>query len=386
MNKKKKIWLSIAAGILFPVICIGIQMLMQMFVLVDENAAVQTEAIVQPNMDLPADTSVPDTLSEVKLFENDRIVCYEDRIFKRLSLEENQAENVAQIVGAMNAFLPSGTDVYVLPVPERVLWEEGYEEDIATYTKHMNRLRSLLGGTAVLTDAYASLSAHAQEELFFNTEDSWNMKGAFYGVLPFCKQTGIEPIAFEDYVRNANVGRFKGNLLLLPELAHIDFRGWPDDELVYYDLPEGINRAHIITEQGEKRVEIKKPLLTFSSRNTSSVLAGDYIRAIVPGDACAENKKDEYLLFLCDGEGKLLLPYLKNYYKGVYVVKITCKSGLEFDIARVVREYNVKDVLIAQSVSELGKTGHFAAVSEMVDAVRAESTEQEGTSDANDIP
>lgn len=385
MRKNQKNWLPVMVGILFPVLCVGIQMLLQICETAEENAVTKATTIIQPNTYLPVQEE-PLVLSEEKLYESANVVCYEDRIFTRLSIGESQADKVAELASTLNAFCPEGTDLYILPVPKRVLWENGYEEDLAIYTGYMNRLRSALNGKAVLTDPYASLSEHIQEALYFNTEDSWNALGAYYGVLPFCEQVGIEPFGLEDYVRAENVGHFIGDLTLLPELSQFSFLNLQDDELVLYDLAGAETMSRVISYEDEKLVAVNKPLVTLSSRNTSSVLTGDFVRAIVPGEGRSESKKDEYLLLLCDQEGKLLVPYLKNYYKGVYVVNISRKSDLKYDISILMNEYQINDVLLAQDVSELGKEGYYAALTEMTAGIREEKEMQEELTDGDDIP
>lgn len=385
MKTNKKVWLPIAVGISFLLLCIGLQILLQVFAEVEQNAAA-IAASTGPVEDSGVAQTEQTARSTVKLFENQTVVCFEDRIVKRFQTDENQAETCARITDAVKAVLPADTKLYVLPVPEKILFEAGYTKDATDYLNYMKQLRTSLAGAGTLIDAYPSLAEHAEESLFFQTEDSWNMKGAYYGVLAFCEQAGIEAIPFEQYERMENVGHFKGSLTIRPELQHIDFVTWQDDELVYYHLPGSQNLAKIIEVQDGKTVEINKALITFSSRNTSSVLSGNYVRAIVPGDALSSAKKDEYLLLLCDGDGKLLLPYLKNYYKGVYVVNITHNSFLQEDISTLVQSYHVKDVLIAQDTLNFGKKGFDAAVSPLVDAIQEKMEEQEEAVHGNDIP
>lgn len=383
MNKKK-IWISVAAGVLFPIFCIGLFVLLQAVSLVEEHIVAKEEVPVQ-NLEEPlGQESEFVQLSDKKIYESDTLVCYEDRGFKKFQVEANRAEKGAEIAKAVKAFLPENVGFYVMPIPKRIMFEEDYASAQTAYVNYRNQLHAALQGVATLSDAYPSLSENGGQTLYFRTEDSWNMEGAYYGLRPFLSQVGIETIAFEEYVKSENISQFKGNLVLEQVPAYVDLNEWEDDELVYYDLPAGKNLVKEISYEGNRQVIVKKPLLTLSSRNTSSVISGNVARAIVEGDARADNKKEEYLLLIGDNDAKLLIPYLKNYYKGVYFIKISRKSGLESDLQMLIREYNVKDVLLAQDAEEFGKAGYFAAVSALVDARRTE--EQEVVTDGNDIP
>ena len=59
-----------------------------------------------------------------------------------------------------------------------------------------------------------------------------------------------------------------------------------------------------------------------------------------------------------------MVPYLKDYYEGVYVINMREEDELSHDLNEIVKEYHISDVLFAQSAMEMGVPGYSRALND----------------------
>lgn len=288
------------------------------------------------------------------LYEDDVWICYENRILKKCNYD---MKNIQQIVAMTNGMLGKCcgiSRIYVLPVPSAIALED--ENNKESYAEYVGEISKNLPEQCVLVDVMPGLESHREEYIFFNTEDSWTARGAYYGMDAFCEKIGVEPIAlelYEEHVYNSFYGSLKSEYI----------SSECEDRIVYYSLPDSKNRAQIcgIQEDGE-RYCYKKPLVTTSAMNTGSFLDNHFCRAIVEGEARNDIKKGKYVLVVCDERGKLLVPYLKDYYDGVYVVNIMEDYDFKNDLKDIIKRYDISEVVYAQSAVYMGNTGFSRAL------------------------
>ena len=306
---------------------------------------------------------ITEVLSHIKVYESDTLVCYEDRIFKRFSYAEDNVNNVTAIVQGMLKRCPTLENIYVMPIPSRVMLEEGYSGDTEMYAAYIEQLKKHLPKNGVVINALPELMAHRDEYIFFRAEDSWTSRGAYYGVKSLFSVIGTEIKTLEQY--NEYVyGTFAGGLKGHSELAHILNLNVPDDENYYYMLQGSDNMVEVIAlDDDGTEVTYKKPLITPSSANLASYINGSFNRAIVEGGSKESVSGGKHLLVICDSAGKVVVPFLKDYYDGIYVVNVREDYTLYDDLNEIVAKYNISDVVYAQNSLELGVKGYYRALS-----------------------
>lgn len=304
------------------------------------------------------------TLSEVILYEDEEIVCYEDRILCRFFYQEENTTRTAAMVKGMLDNCPALEHVYVLPVPYLVFLEEGYEEDKEAYLTYMEQLSLKLPEKAVLVDTLPVLEEHKNEYVFFRTEDAWTARGAYYGTEVLCDVLGLEQIPFEQY-REYMYASFRGGLTLKDNLDFTQELEELQDQTYYYLLPDSVNMAEVMMEDSSgKKVSYKKPVVTSSARNLGSFIDSIHSRAIVEGEHRNAKKEGKYVLIVCDSAGRLLVPYLKDYYDGVYVINIRQDKEFYHDLCEIVEEYHISEVIFAQNAMEMGVPGYSRALND----------------------
>lgn len=299
-------------------------------------------------------------LSQELIFETDRLVCYTDRVFRHFSYEQENVVDFARILENMSAKSDRMEQLYVLPVPPRIVFEEGYEEDKKEYQAFLEALGKALPERASLTDCRELLAKHENEYLFFRTEDAWTARGAYYAVSCLCETMGTEAIPLAAY-EESMYSNFKGTVFLeaMKYEAYEDtVYQIPEDPLFYYLLPGAPNRAQIIWRDEEGRTgTYPVPVVTSSAQNLGAFLASIYERAVVEGGGEQGN-----LLLICDAAGKVLAPFLANYCQELYVVNVETDSCFYEEFAAYLEENDITAVVYSQSAWTLGERSFSSAV------------------------
>ncbi len=315
--------------------------------------------------------------SNTVLYEDDMLICYEDRILKKFVYEDNYLDNTISVVNGMLCDCGKLEKVFIMPIPGGVIFEqEGEDFDkientVVKYEEYMDKLNNKikLAGCETekitLMDVSKELKKHKNEYIFFKTEDSWTARGAYYGMNSLCEALSLDSIPlnqYEEHVYNS----FTGGVMAAYKKNELSSVLLPEDKLIYYILPNSKNRVCVMTmDENGKKTTYKKPLITASSRNTSSIISGRFCRAIVEGDALsddlANDKKGHYVLLVCDDAGKLLAMYLKDYYDGVYVININEDYAFSMEINEIVEANNISEVVFAQNAIYMGNPGYSRA-------------------------
>lgn len=297
-------------------------------------------------------------LSEKVLYESRELICYEDRALHKYNYKTKYPQTVEKQIKRFLSACPELEQLYVLPVPPRICTEKGQEESKEAYGKFCEGLEEELPQNAIFVDALPRLTEHSGEYVFFRTEDSWTARGAFYGMQDLGEAMAMQVIpltAYEESMYNS----FTGGVKYLDDVWAAKDISFPVDWTYYYLLPDSVNRAEIMRlDENGKMFSFKKPLITISARNDGTFIDAAYVRAIVDGKARPDNNKGKYLLVICDEKGKLIVPYLKDYYDGVYVINVKEDGNLADDIHDILQTYHITEAVYVQNACDMGVDGY----------------------------
>lgn len=305
---------------------------------------------------LPLDTE----LSEQPFYEDEVYIYYTDRLLKKFQYKELYMEDAAVIMQNLQSVIPEDVNQYFMPIPERIIWEEGYQEQKDSYHEFLEKAESILPDNVEFLDVLPILNEHSDEYLFFRTYNGWTARGAYYGSRMLCERMKIVPFELENYevhMYNTFQGTDKQTVLLNQsqntEIYH-KLEGIPDDPLFYHLLPGSKNRA--VRAKLVNNVEVTDKIQTISkSRTGESVFVGEEHQwVLAEGDAKSVEKEDKTAVVLCNANGQLIVPYLTGYYKQVYVINAT---NNEFSVDRfklVFQEFDVSDFILVQNAEEFG--------------------------------
>ena len=98
------------------------------------------------------------SLSKTKILETQDQVIYTDRIFNINQISEDHISYAADILKALQK--KSGKDTYIMPIPERAVFESGYEKEKEKYSNFTEKLESSFSDPSVVLNPLSELEKH----------------------------------------------------------------------------------------------------------------------------------------------------------------------------------------------------------------------------------
>ena len=306
------------------------------------------------------------SLSKTKILETQDQVIYTDRIFNINQISKDHISYAADIMKALQK--KSGKDTYIMPIPERAVFESGYENEKEKYSDFIEKLESSFSDPSVVLNPLSELEKHQYEYIYFRTENNWTMRGAFYGAQVIFGELGYNKEnlnAYREYV----FGTFGGNLLLealkkyTTDEIKKDIENMEKDPFYIYMNGSNPNREELTFENKEGQLQtLKRQMIQFNSSGSNTVIGSDYDHSIVVG----KGEKEGNLLLIADTRGKMMISYLSEIFEKVYVSNIYEDADLIQNLDEILKKYNIEYVIWAQDVAETGNKSYMKALNPLL--------------------
>ncbi len=306
------------------------------------------------------------SLSKTKILETQDQVIYTDRIFNINQISEDHISYAADIMKALQK--KSGKDTYIMPIPERAVFESGYENEKEKYSDFIEKLESSFSDPSVVLNPLSELEKHQYEYIYFRTENNWTMRGAFYGAQVIFEELGYNKEnlnAYREYV----FGTFGGNLLLealkkyTTDEIKKDIENMEKEPFYIYMNGSNPNREELTFENKEGQLQtLKRQMIQFNSSGSNTVIGSDYDHSIVVG----KGERKGNLLLIADTRGKMMISYLSEIFEKVYVSNIYEDADLIQNLDEILKKYNIEYVIWAQDVAETGNRSYMKALNPLL--------------------
>lgn len=332
--------------------------------------AKQQSAYVPETRDLYNDYGLKNNqyLSKTKILETQDQVIYTDRIFNINQISEDHISYAADILKALQK--KSGKATYIMPIPERAVFESGYENEKDKYNDFTEKLKSSFSDPSVVLNTLSELEQHQSEYLYFRTDNSWTMRGAFYGAQVVFEELGYEKENLDAY-REYVFGNFKGNLLLealgkyTTDETKNDIGNMEEEPFYIYINGSSLNREELTLENKEGQLQtLKRQMIQFNSSGSDAVIGSDYEHSIVEGSGKGQRKGN--LLLIADKKGKMMISYLSEIFEKVYVSNIYEDADLIQNLDEILEKYNIEYIVWAQDVTETGNISYMRALNPLL--------------------
>ena len=308
------------------------------------------------------------SLSKTKILETQDQVIYTDRIFNINQISEDHISYAADIMKALQ--IKSGKDTYIMPIPERAVFESGYENEKEKYSDFTEKLESSFSDPSVVLNPLSELEKHQDEYLYFRTENSWTMRGAFYGAQVIFGELGYEKENLDAY-REYVFGTFKGNLLLEAQKKYTtdeikkDIGNMEQEPFYTYINGSSLNREELTLVNKEGQIQtLKRQMIQFNSSGSQAVIGAVYEHSIVEGRGKGQPKGN--LLLIADARGKMMISYLSEVFEKVYVSNIYYDVDLIQNLDEILEKYNIEYIVWAQDVTETGNISYMRALNPLL--------------------
>jgi hypothetical protein len=184
-------------------------------------------------------------------------------------------------------------------------------------------------------DAYAEISAHKKEYLYFRTDHHWTGLGAYYAYKAFCKTSGFTPLAL-DSMEKKTIPDFLGTLYsktrdktLKDSLDYVD----------YWIIP-GKYTCWFYTKKNPKKARPTPLLVEYAKgENAYSVFLGsDYPLMKIEN----EKKNGRKAVIIKNSFGNAFAPFVVPHYEEVYVIDYRYYKQA---LSALIKENGITDVI-----------------------------------------
>lgn len=308
------------------------------------------------------------SLSKTRILEMQDQVIYTDRIFNINQISEDHIAYAADIMNALQK--KSGKDTYMMPIPERAVFESGYEGEKETYSDFMEKLEASFSDASVVLNPLSELEKHQDEYIYFRTDNNWTMRGAFYGAQVIFRELGYEEENLDAY-RTYVFGTFVGNLLMnasnryKADKIKKDIDNIEQEPFYIYINGSNPNCEELTFEKTEGQQQtLKRQMIQFKSGGSGAVIGSDYAHSVVEGRGKGQRKGN--LLLIADKRGKMMISYLSEIFEKVYVSNIYVDADLIQNLDEILEKYNIEYIVWAQDVAEIGNKSYMRALNPLL--------------------
>lgn len=308
------------------------------------------------------------SLSKNKILETQDQVIYTDRIFNINRISEDHISYAADILNALQT--KSGKDTYIMPIPERAVFESGYESEKEKYSDFIEKLGASFSDPSVVLNPLPELEKHQDEYIYFRTENNWTMRGAFYGAQVIFRELGYEEENLDAY-RKYVFGTFEGKLLVEASNKYAadkikeDITNMEKEPFYIYINGSNPNREELSFKDKEGQQQtLKRQMIQFNSSGSRAVIGSDYEHSIVEGRGKGQKKGN--LLLIADKRGKMMISYLSEVFEKVYVSNIDEDADLTQDLDEILEKYNIEYIVWAQDVAETGNKSYMRVLNPLL--------------------
>lgn len=308
------------------------------------------------------------SLSKIKILETQDQVIYTDRIFNINRISEDHISYAADIMKALQK--KSGKDTYIMPIPERAVFESGYENEKEKYSDFIEKLEASFSDPSVVLNPLSELEKHQDEYIYFRTEDGWTMRGAFYGAQVFLGELGYEEENLDAY-RKYVFGNVDGKLISSAAVEYTTdeiyekIKNIEKDPFYIYINGSNPNREELTFKNKQNQIQtVKRNMIQFNNSGTNAVIATSYMHSVVEGRG--KGKRKGNLLLIADTRGKMMISYLSEIFEKVYVSNIYGDADLIQNLDEILEKYNIEYVIWAQDVAETGNRSYMKALNPLL--------------------
>ena len=308
------------------------------------------------------------SLSKIKILETQDQVIYTDRIFNINRISEDHISYAADIMKALQK--KSGKDTYIMPIPERAVFESEYENEKEKYSDFIEKLEASFSDPSVVLNPLSELEKHQDEYIYFRTENSWTMRGAFYGAQVILGELGYEEENLDAY-RKYVFGNVDGKLISSAAVEYTTdeiyerIKNIEKDPFYIYINGSNPNREELTFKNKQNQIQtVKRNMIQFNNSGTNAVIATSYMHSVVEGRG--KGKRKGNLLLIADTRGKMMISYLSEIFEKVYVSNIYGDADLIQNLDEILEKYNIEYVIWAQDVAETGNRSYMKALNPLL--------------------
>lgn len=227
------------------------------------------------------------------------------------------------------------TQVMLAPTADNILTDKlPFQAPYFDQRQFLERVKETVGEENVI-DLFPTLSAHAQESIYYKTDHHWTSRGAYYAYLEWANKNGFVP------------GEYSLDTM---QAVTNDFNGTLQSKI---NLPVKGEAIHIFPETLSNPVKLKYDMMIetrsfyedkyLTGKNKYGYFLDDN-HGLIEISTGAKVKKQ--LFVIKDSYANTMIPLLAPHYEKIYVLDLRYFNGKLFPFMESLDEYGNMDVLL----------------------------------------
>ncbi len=227
------------------------------------------------------------------------------------------------------------TQVMLAPTADNILTDKlPFQAPYFDQRQFLEQVKMTVGEERVI-DLFPTLSAHAQEKIYYKTDHHWTSRGAYYAYLEWASKNEFVPAEYSLDTMQAVTNDFTGTLQSK------------------INLPVKGEEIHIFPETLENPVKLKYDLMIetesfyeekyLTGKNKYGYFLDDNHGLI---EITTGSKVKKQLFVIKDSYANTMIPLLAPHYEKIYVLDLRYFNGRLFPFMESLDEYGNMDVLL----------------------------------------
>lgn len=308
------------------------------------------------------DTALSDTVAGPPGEEVNNLFIYEGRAMEIFGGNCNMAQSYARTINKYQTALQGkGVQIYDIAVPSSIeFFAPGqYKKQYSTEKKNIDCVYGALDPNVKGVDAYSSIAAHTNENIYFRTDHHWTGLGAYYAYTAYCTSAGLTPLSLDQMEHKQKTG-YLGSLYWLTRDSRLKEN---PDTVDYWKIP-GKYKTTVYHKGNETKGYVGSIYAeSASGANGYGVfLGGDWPLMKIE----SENKNGKKAVVVKNSYGNPFSTYLPYHYETVYVVDYRYYGG---SLLELIEKEKITDLVFLNGVFSINTSWHIMMIGKVMNGV-----------------
>lgn len=309
-----------------------------------------------------SDTTATDTTAGPPGEEVNNLFIYEGRAMEIFGGNCNMAQSYARAINKYQAALQGkGVTVYDVAVPSSIeFFAPGkYKKQYSTEKKNIDCVYGALDPGVKAVDAYGSIAAHTNENIYFRTDHHWTGLGAYYAYTAYCTSAGLTALTLEQMEHKQKTG-YLGSLYWLTRDSRLKEN---PDTVEYWKIPGKYKTT--VYQKGNETKGYAGSIYAEGASGANGYgvfLGGDYPLMKIESD----NKNGKKVVVVKNSYGNPFSTYLPYHYETVFVVDYRYYTG---SLLELIEREKVTDLVFLNGVFSINTSWHIMMIGKVMHGV-----------------
>jgi len=315
-------------------------------------------------VDTVADTAgvVEDTTAGPPGEEVNNLFIVEGRAMEIFGGNCNMAQSYAKTINKYQAELgQTGVRIFDVAVPSSIEYfaPNQYKKQYSTEKRNIDCVYAALDPAVKGVDAYSSIAAHTNENIYFRTDHHWTGLGAYYAYTAFCSSAGMTPLQLSEMEHKQKTG-YLGSLYWLTRDSRLKEN---PDTVDYWKIPGTYKTT--CYNKGDQTKGFKGSIYAESASGANGYgvfLGGDWPLMKIENDV----KNGKKCVLVKNSYGNPFGTYLPYHYETVYVIDYRYYTG---SLKQLVIDEKITDLIFLNGVFSINTSWHIQMVGKIMNGV-----------------